>query len=427
MKPSGYPHTNKQDKTTPARETPRGEANKGKTKKTQPTQKKQAEGILSIDGTTTLQWRERLKRFPWGFMALLCIVAAIGFVILYSASGGSTTPHITSNHPLLIRQAVRFAASIILMFSVAFLGSEKIYRQYAYLAYSIALILLVAVFITGSISMGARRWLDLGPFRIQPSELMKVTLILAISRYYHDRSVNTGFGWRDLGIPLLLIAMPMGLILKQPDLGTGILMTSAGVAVILVAGLSWKVVLLAMVALAGSLPMIWGELHDYQRRRIFTLFFPERDPLGSGYHIIQSKIAVGSGGLMGKGFMAGSQSHLDFLPERHTDFIFSVLAEEWGFLGCTTLIFIYFLVILHGLRIASTAHNRFGLLTSAGFITLFALQVVINIGMVIGLLPVVGIPLPLISYGGSSLITLMFAMGLVAHASIYSKRHGRSI
>lgn len=419
--PAHVPHSDKQNKDVSERQ-----ADKRPADKRQISVDKQAEGVLSVDGTTTLEWRVRLRRFPWGLMTLLVVTATIGFVILYSAVGGST-PHANHGQQFLPRQMIRFSVSLVIMFLVAFVGNEKIYRRYAYLAYGITLFMLVAVFVTGSVSMGARRWLDLGFVRLQPSELMKVSLILALSRYYHDRAVAVGFGWRDLAVPLLLILLPLGLILKQPDLGTGILMSTAGVTVIIVAGLSWKAILLAMLAFGLSLPMVWSEMHDYQRQRILTLFSPEMDPLGSGYHIIQSKIAVGSGGLMGKGFMAGSQSHLDFLPERHTDFVFSVLAEEWGFTGSIALIVMYILIILRGLRIASTAHNRFGLLTTAGFITLFALQVVINIGMVIGLLPVVGIPLPLISYGGSSLITLMFAMGLIAHANIYSKRHGRSI
>ena len=389
---------------------------------------KRADGVLSVDGTTRLHWRERLRRFPWGLMVLLAIIGIIGLGVLYSAVGGM--PPANGNEggqPFLVRQLGRLGSGLVLMFFIAFVGDEKLYRRYAYVAYGVALFLLVSVFVHGSVSMGAQRWLDIGIIRLQPSELMKVTLVLALSRYFHDRAVSVGFGWRDLAIPLLLTLMPLGLILKQPDLGTGILMTSAALVVIVVAGLSWKTILLVSLPLVASSPILWSKLHAYQRQRILTLFEPEKDPLGSGYHIIQSKIAVGSGGLMGKGFMAGSQSHLDFLPERHTDFIFSVLAEEWGFLGSVILIAVYMLITVYGLLIASTAHNRFGLLIVTGFVTLFALQAIINIGMVIGLLPVVGIPLPLISYGGSSLITLMFAMGLVAHVSVYSKRHGRPI
>ncbi len=386
-------------------------------------------GLLSMDGTTTLGWQERWHRFPWSLLLLLIITAMIGMVVLYSAIGGGgySGPQEASNIQYLLRQAGRLGMGLMLLFVAAFAGSERVYRRYAYVAYGIALALLVAVFLAGSVSMGARRWLDLGFMRIQPSEFMKVTLVLALARYYHDRAVVVGFGWRDLGIPLLLVTLPLLLILKQPDLGTAIIIATVGMVVIIVAGLSWKMILLSICLLAAGVPVAWNALHDYQRQRIYTLFSPERDPLGSGYHIIQSKIAVGSGGFLGKGFMAGSQSHLDFLPERHTDFIFSVLAEEWGFVGCVTLIVLYVLITMRGLIIASMAHHRFGLLTAVGFISLFAFQVIINIGMVIGLLPVVGIPLPLISYGGSSLITLLFSMGLIAHVGIYSKHHGRTI
>ncbi|MEO5362904.1 MAG: rod shape-determining protein RodA [Magnetococcus sp. DMHC-8] len=384
-------------------------------------------GLLSIDGTTTLGWRERWQRFPWSLLLLLIITTVIGMVVLYSAVGGRAGSQEAGHVPHLLRQAGRFGIGLALLLVVALAGSERLYRRYAYVAYGIALALLVAVFFVGSVSMGARRWLDLGFLRIQPSELMKVTLVLALARYYHDRAVVVGFGWRDLGIPLLLVIMPLLLILKQPDLGTAIIIATIGMMVIVVAGLSWKMILLSIGLLASGLPVAWNALHEYQRQRVYTLFFPERDPLGSGYHIIQSKIAVGSGGFLGKGFLAGSQSHLDFLPERHTDFIFSVLAEEWGFVGCVTLMALYILITARGLLIAGLSHHRFGLLTAVGCTSLFAFQVIINIGMVIGLLPVVGIPLPLVSYGGSSLITLLFAMGLIAHVGIYSKHHGRTI
>lgn len=369
----------------------------------------------------TLGWNQKLKRFPWSLLALLLIISGIGLVILYSAVGGDESLR------FLIRQLSRLSVGILFMLFIAFLGDEKLYRRYAYLIYAITLMLLVGVFVSGSIGMGARRWLELGPIRLQPSELMKVSLVLALSRYFHDRAIAVGFGWRDVGIPFLMILAPLALIIKQPDLGTGIVMSVIGVVVIVVAGLNWQLLLGSVVALGASLPLVWSSLHDYQRQRVITLFSPEQDPLGSGYHIIQSKIAVGSGGITGKGFMAGSQSHLDFLPERHTDFIFSVLAEEWGFLGCMVLLTLYLLITLRGLIIASLAHDRFGLLVSVGLISLFALQVIINIGMVIGLLPVVGIPLPLISYGGSSLITVLFAMGLLCHVNIHSKYHGKSV
>ncbi|MBF0184528.1 MAG: rod shape-determining protein RodA [Magnetococcales bacterium] len=385
------------------------------------------EGVLSVDGSTTLGWQERWQRFPWSLVLLLTLTSLIGLVVLYSAAGVHLNQPESNSSQYLLRQGGRFLLGLGLLFVVAIVGSERVYRRYAYLAYGLTLALLVAVFLFGSISMGARRWLDIGFMRLQPSELMKVTLVLALARYYHDRAVVSGFGLRDLAVPLLLIVLPVGLILKQPDLGTAIIIATVGTVVIVIAGLSWKMIALSFCLLAAGLPIAWNGLHDYQRQRVYTLFFPEHDPLGSGYHIIQSKIAVGSGGFLGKGFLNGSQSHLDFLPERHTDFIFSVLAEEWGFVGCITLITLYLLITARGLLIAASAQHRFGLLTAVGFIALFSFQVVINIGMVIGLLPVVGIPLPLISYGGSSMITLLFSMGLIAHVAIYAKHHRKTI
>ncbi len=372
-------------------------------------------------GDGSLAWGERMARFPWSLLALLILTAGIGFVALYSAAGGD------GGTRLLWRQVALFTTGLLIMSGVAFLGERKIYLRYAYLFYGLTLMLLVAVFLAGSIGMGARRWLEFGVIRLQPSELMKVALVLALSRYFHDRGITPGYGWSDLWIPLLMILAPLVLIIKQPDLGTGIILAAVGMVVVVVAGLSWKILFGSVVILGASLPMAWEGLHDYQRNRVTTLFYPEQDPLGTGYHIIQSKIAVGSGGWTGKGFMSGSQSHLNFLPEQHTDFIFSVLAEEWGFLGGMIILVLYLLIIGRCLIIASMAHERFGLLTVTGLTALFSFQVIINLGMVIGLLPVVGLPLPLISYGGSSMITIMLAMGFMAHVHIHSKHHGRSI
>ncbi|MBF0145844.1 MAG: rod shape-determining protein RodA [Magnetococcales bacterium] len=366
-------------------------------------------------------WRDRLSRFPTSLLILLGMLILGGFVVLYSAVGGG------ENIDYVWRQAARAAFGLTLLLTISMAGSEKIYRRYAYLFYGLSLLLLIGVFLSGTIGMGARRWLEIGVLNLQPSELMKVALVLALARYFHDRSVSSGISIADLFIPLLMIALPTILIVKQPDLGTSILLSAVGMAVIVAAGLEWKIFIAVITLLGASMPMGWNMMHDYQRRRILTLFSPEKDPLGAGYHIIQSKIAIGSGGIFGKGFMAGSQSQLNFLPERHTDFIFSVLAEEWGFVGGLLLLITYCMIILRTLIIASTASDRFGLLSVVGLTALFAFQVLVNMGMVIGLLPVVGIPLPMISYGGSSMLTLMMAMGLIAHVSIHSKQHGRTI
>lgn len=378
-------------------------------------------GLLTVGGERALGWREKFDRFPWSLLALLVVSSCVGFVVLYSAVGGAENVH------LIWRQLAKFCVGVILLLSIAFLGDSKIYRRYAYILYGLVLTMLVGVFMVGTVGMGARRWLTLGAIQLQPSELMKVALVLALARFFHDRSVSLVLSLQDLFIPLILIAVPTGLIVKQPDLGTAILLVGVGLMVVIVAGLSWKTLLAVVVGFGASLPLLWNVLHDYQQRRIITLFFPERDPLGSGYHIIQSKIAVGSGGMVGKGFMAGSQSYLDFLPERHTDFIFSVLAEEWGFLGGMFVILLYMMIIARAFFIATTANDRFGLLTVVGLASLFSFQVVVNIGMVVGLLPVVGIPLPLVSYGGSSMMTLLAAMGILAHVSIHSKQHGCSM
>ncbi|MBF0153385.1 MAG: rod shape-determining protein RodA [Magnetococcales bacterium] len=374
--------------------------------------------FLSSEDAVALRLRERLARFPWGLLFLLTVTASIGFIVLSSAVG-------KHNMGMLISQALRFGFSLVFMVVLA-LANEKVYRRYAYLVYGLILVMLIAVAVIGDVGMGARRWLEIGVVRLQPSELMKVAIVLALARYFHDQSVAT-LRLRDVLIPLGMTAIPLALIVHQPDLGTAVVVAIISGAVIFVAGLSWHAILAMALLIPASLPLLWNLLHDYQKRRVVTLFFPEDDPLGAGYHIIQSKIAVGSGGLTGKGFMGGSQSHLDFLPERHTDFIFSVLAEEWGFLGTMVLIVVYGMITLRGITVAALARDRFGLLLASGLLSLFVFQVVINIGMVIGLLPVVGIPLPLVSYGGSSMITVMLAMGLLAHVSIHSKQHGRAV
>ncbi|MEG3640212.1 rod shape-determining protein RodA [Magnetococcus sp. PR-3] len=374
-------------------------------------------GILT-PSSQRLTMEERVYRFPWGLFLAVLAILGIGLGVLYSATGGDSN--------ILIKQGVRIVAMLMLFFMLALAG-EKVFRHNAYLIYLLVLLLLVAVFAMGHIGMGARRWIDLGIMRLQPSELMKVALAIALARWFHDRNVAKGIGLKDLIGPAFLIGLPMVLILKQPDLGTAIAVAAIGITVVFVAGLSWKILLGGFVMLGAAMPLVWNSLHDYQRRRVETLLSPESDPLGAGYHIIQSKIAVGSGGVLGKGYLSGSQNLLNFLPERHTDFIFSVLAEEWGFVGAIVLLGLYAIVVARGLFICMTARNRFGMLLAVGLLTMLGLQVVINIGMVVGILPVVGIPLPLVSYGGSSLLTTMVAMGLLAHVSIHSKSMSRTV
>ncbi|MBF0311225.1 MAG: rod shape-determining protein RodA, partial [Magnetococcales bacterium] len=364
-----------------------------------------------------LQLGERLRRFPPGLILLPLLLAALGGIVLYSAVGGVV------HTGFLVRQGARFLLSFLVFLGLG-LAEEKLFRRWAWILFGVSFILVVLVPVFGILGMGARRWLDLGFMRLQPSELMKITLILGLARYFHDRAISKGLGFQDTWVPMLMILLPMLLIARQPDLGTAVLLGALGGTILFVAGLPWKAVLFGLAGIAASVPLAWNWLHDYQKQRIMTLFFPEKDPLGSGYHIIQSKIAVGSGGVLGKGFMAGSQSYLEFLPERHTDFIFSVLAEEWGFAGSVTLLGLYSLLVVQGLVIAAGAKDRFGMLVAAGVTALFSVQVIINIGMVTGMLPVVGIPLPLISYGGSSLVTVMMGLGMLAHVAVNSRKRG---
>jgi rod shape determining protein RodA len=274
--------------------------------------------------------------------------------------------------------------------------------------------LLIAVVVMGDISLGAQRWLQLGPLRMQPSEVMKIGLVLALARFYHGVSSDSAqLSWRLL-IPLGLIAVPVLLVAHQPDLGTAVLIAATGLAMMVLAGLSLRVVGAGIVAaLCAIPPFVLFVLHDYQRKRILTFLNPESDPSGSGYHILQSKIALGSGGLMGRGFGLGSQSQLNFLPEKQTDFIFATLAEEFGFVGCFSVLFLYAAVIFMALRIASISHSHFGRLAAAGVTATFALYVLINGAMVMGLAPVVGVPMPLLSYGGTVMLTVMVGFGLV--------------
>jgi rod shape determining protein RodA len=354
----------------------------------------------------------KLAQIDWTLMLVLCLIAGTGAAMLYSISG-------LSWEPWAAKHLVRFGLCIGMMIVLATVD-VRLWFMSAYPVYGFGLVLLIAVEIVGDVSLGAQRWLDLGFVRLQPSEIMKIGLVLALARFYHGLSAEAAkFSWR-LVVPVVLIAMPTLLVAHQPDLGTAVLLASSGGAVMVLAGLSLRVVVALAVTLAASIPpFVMFVLHDYQRSRILTFLNPEADPSGSGYHILQSKIALGSGGLLGKGYGLGSQSQLNFLPEKHTDFIFATLAEEFGFIGCISVLLLFAAAITIALRIASVSHSHFGRLGAAGVTATFALYVMINGAMVMGLAPVVGVPMPLLSYGGTVMLTVMVGFGLVQSVRVH--------
>ncbi|MBT3361690.1 MAG: rod shape-determining protein RodA [Rhodospirillales bacterium] len=347
----------------------------------------------------------KLWQIHWLFVLLVCATAAIGIAMLYSAANGSFDPWAS-------RQTLRFGVGVGVLIVVALID-VRFWFKYAYAFYFLALVLLAAVEVAGSIGMGAQRWISLGPANVQPSEVMKIGLILALARFFHGRSVEEVGNPVYLIVPLLLVIAPVALVLRQPDLGTaGILIMASGALFFLAGVRVWKFAVVAVAGLA-AIPVIWQFLFEYQKKRVLFFLNPESDPLGSGYHIIQSKIALGSGGLFGKGFLQGTQSHLSFLPEKQTDFIFTMLAEEFGLVGGLVLIGLYLLLLIYGFAISLRSRNQFGRIVGMGITTIFFLYIFINIAMVMGLIPVVGAPLPLISYGGTAMVSLLFGFGLL--------------
>ncbi len=340
----------------------------------------------------------------------LCMVAAIGVIVLYSASGQSLQ--------MLEAQLMRFALALVAMIMLAQIPPRLI-RAISPWAYLLGLILLIAVMLTGDIAMGAQRWLDLGVIRFQPSEIMKLAVPLACAWFLHERALPPSA--TSLLILLVGIGAPTLLIAEQPDLGTSLLVAAAGVMVVLLAGLQLRYIVTLAGLFVPAAFVAWRFLlHDYQKQRVLTFLDPQSDPLGSGYHIIQSQIAIGSGGVFGKGYFNGSQVQLEYLPERSTDFIFAVIGEEWGFIGLTTVILLYMFIIGRSLYLAATAQDTFARLAAGSLSLTFCVYVFVNTGMVTGLLPVVGVPLPLISYGGTSMVTLMAGFGILM--SLCAKR-----
>jgi rod shape determining protein RodA len=359
--------------------------------------------------------------FNWGLAILLTAVAGIGFLMLYSVAGGSFSPWAEP-------QMKRFAAGFLLMFFVAMVPIW-FWRNMSALAYLVAILLLIAVEFAGFEGKGAQRWIDLGFMRLQPSELMKITLIMALAAYYDWLPMSRVSHPVWVVLPAGLILLPVALVLRQPDLGTSILLITGGAILMFLAGVHWAyfaaiiaVVIALVAAVFQSRGTDWQLLADYQYRRIDTFLDPSTDPLGAGYHITQSKIALGSGGWTGRGFMQGTQSRLNFLPEKHTDFIFTTLAEEFGFIGAISLLVLYALIILFCIVSALANRDRFASLLTLGIAATFFLFFAVNMSMVMGLAPVVGVPLPLVSFGGSAMLILMIGFGLVQSAHIHRPR-----
>jgi rod shape determining protein RodA len=354
---------------------------------------------------------DKLCGISWGLVLLVFLAASCGIAELYSAADGDMQPWAAT-------QMVRFGIALVPMIGAALLGIRHWYRA-AYWMYAVALALVVAVDLRGFVGMGARRWIDLGLIQLQPSSLMNIALVLALARYFHARSDDDITRIRYLIPPALMVVIPAALVLKQPDLGTAIMLLITGAALFFIAGVRLRFFALMAVGAGAGVPAGWHLLRDYQKNRIYTFLDPESDPLGAGYHILQSKIALGAGGVFGRGFLNGSQSHLSFLPEKQTDFIFTTLAEEFGFIGGLGLLALYTLMIGYGFVIALRCRNHFGRLLGLGIVTNFSLYVFINTAMVMGLIPVVGVPLPLISYGGTAMLAVMFGFGLLLNVGVH--------
>jgi rod shape determining protein RodA len=346
-----------------------------------------------------------LAKLPWRLLFLVMGIAMIGLLTLYSAAGGAV-------NPWALKQALIFLIFLTIAVAMSWIPESSI-KNVAFPLYAAVFMMLVLVEMLGFVGKGAQRWLDVGPIRLQPSEFMKPAIVLVLARFYSLLPPADIKKWRAIWPAALLLGVPAALILVQPDLGTAIMVLLIGATVMFVAGLPWWLFAGAVLAVATAAPIAFSLMHGYQRQRVLIFLNPESDPLGSGYHITQSKIAIGSGGLFGKGYLQGSQSHLDYLPEGHTDFVFSTMVEEWGFVGGLVLILAFGLVIRWGMRVSMNARTRFSQLTAAGLSATIFFYVAINLMMVMGMAPVVGVPLPLVSYGGSAVMTVMLCIGLL--------------
>ncbi len=352
-----------------------------------------------------LSFGEKFWGISFSYVLLICILASVGIVMLYSAANGNWQPWASA-------QLIRFGLGFGAMLFMAFVDL-RIFLRFSYWFYFIVLGLLFIVEVAGYVGMGAQRWINLGFMKLQPSELMKIALVMALARYFNSITLQRIESIKGIILPLVMVLLPVGLVLMQPDLGTALMLLFTAGAMFFAVGIQlWKFGLV-IAGMIVSLPIVWQFLHTYQKNRVLTFLDPERDPLGTGYHIIQSKIALGSGGVFGKGFLNGTQSHLNFLPEKHTDFIFTMLSEEFGLIGAIFVIFINFLVIAYSYVFALRSTSYYGKLLAIGLTTSYFLYVIINIAMVLGLLPVVGVPLPLISYGGTVILSVMTGFGII--------------
>ena len=372
----------------------------------------------------TLSVTDKLLDVNWGLVLLITIIASAGFAMLYSVAGGSF-------HPWALPQMIRFVIGLILLIIIAMVDI-RVWMSLAYPFYGGALLLLLATTIMGQVGgLGAQRWLELGPLQIQPSELMKISLVLALARYLHGQQVeDISKPWK-LIIPLAMVGVPAVLVLMQPNLGTAMILCADGASLLFLAGLSWWWILPTLGAGVAAVPIAWRFMHDYQKQRVLTFLNPSSDALGAGWNISQAEIAVGSGGLAGKGYMQGTQSRLNFLPEKETDFIWTVLGEEFGFVGCIAMLLLFAVVIAYGIRIAMASRSQFGRLLATGITLNFFFYIMINASMVMGLIPVVGIPMPLISYGGTAMLTVMVGFGLLmsvhVHRQVEIPRHSSGL
>lgn len=353
----------------------------------------------------------RLAEINWFIVVIMTLIAAIGLAMMFSAGGGESTLYLS-------QQFTRFSFAFVVMIILAIIPISLL-MNYAYLFYFGCVFVLVAVDIAGHIGMGAQRWLKFGGLNLQPSEFMKLAVILVLARYFHQVHYEDIKRPSFLIIPIIIIVLPAILILRQPNLGTTTILMCVGAIMLFMAGVQWRYFIGVAIAVLSATPVIWHFMHSYQKRRVLTFLDPQQDPLGAGYNILQSMIAIGSGGLLGKGYLQGSQGQLNFLPEKHTDFVFTMLAEEFGFFGSITLLLLYILLLGSGVMVSLRSRSTFGAMIAIGVVALIFIHILINCAMVMGMLPVVGVPLPLMSYGGSIMFSTVFAVGLLLNAYVH--------